>query len=72
MANLPREYYKAAAEFGFFFERQRKHTIFKHASGAIVIAPAKDSGSWRDIKNFKCNLAKATKGLRYNNVHPTR
>lgn len=72
MAKLSREYYEAAAEFGFFFERQRKHIVFKHASGAIIVAPVSPSDSRRGIKNFKSKLAIAVNSLRYNNMHPTR
>jgi predicted RNA binding protein YcfA (HicA-like mRNA interferase family) len=56
MSRPKRDYVELAKEYGFVLVRCKKHAIFKHANGTIVVGPATPSDSRRGIKQFKKDI----------------
>ena len=59
MSKLAEEYKRVAMVNNFVLVRARKHMVFKHASGPIVVCPATPSDSYRGLKEFRKSIRRA-------------
>ena len=59
MNKLSKEYRALAEKNGFSLVRVRKHAVFKHRNGAMVVCPASPSDSRRGIKQFERDIKRA-------------
>lgn len=62
MNKRTKDYIAVANEAGFVVVRVKKHIVFKHPDGPIVVCPASPSDSRRGIKQFQKDIRLALSG----------
>lgn len=65
MSSQKKEYIKLAKQYGFVLVRTKKHAVFKHRTGAMVVCPGTPSDSRRGLRQFHKDIKLA---LRRNNM----
>lgn len=59
MSSSTIEYIKFAKDHGFILTRTKRHLVFRHSNGKIVVCPSTPSDTKHGIKNFKKHVKKA-------------